>query len=47
MLDIGSSNPNYIPSALLSKRIKEFHSQAPSLIAFLKKHNPKYYKTID
>ncbi len=42
MLDLGTSHPNYIPSSLLSKRIKDFHQQTPTLIPFLKKETQFY-----
>ena len=36
MLDLGTDHPNYLPSAILSKKIKKFHASAATLIPFLK-----------
>jgi hypothetical protein len=38
MIDLGEDHPNYVPSAILSKRIKEFHTNAVELIPFLTKN---------
>jgi hypothetical protein len=35
MLEIGSTNANYLPSSILSKKIKKFHDSAASLLPFL------------
>jgi len=35
MIDLGEDHPNYVPSSILSKRIKEFHDNATELIPFL------------
>ena len=37
LLEIGSSHPSYIPSALLSKQVKRFYETSASLLAYLKK----------
>lgn len=36
MLEMGRDHPNYLPSSILSKKIKKFHSSAATLIPFLK-----------
>jgi hypothetical protein len=36
MLDLGKDHPNYLPSSILSKKIKRFHDNAGKLIPFLK-----------
>lgn len=36
MTNLGEDHPNYLPSALLSKKIKYFHDNMPSLLPFLK-----------
>jgi len=36
MITLGKEHPFYVPSAILSKRIKQFHDQSPSLIPYLK-----------
>jgi adenylate kinase family enzyme len=38
MLEIGSTNPNYLPSSILSKKIKKFHDSAATLLPFLAKN---------
>lgn len=35
MISLGKDHPNYVSSAILSKRIKQFHEQSPTLIPFL------------
>lgn len=37
LLEIGSSHPSYVPSALLSKQVKRFYETSAPLIAYLKK----------
>jgi len=39
MLLRGKGHPEYLPSAILSKKIKKFHDQAASLLPFLKGQN--------
>jgi adenylate kinase family enzyme len=39
MIELGKNHHEYIPSAILSKLIKEFHEQAPTLIPYLKKNS--------
>lgn len=36
MLEFGKDHPSYLPSAILSKKIKKFHDQAKTLLPFLK-----------
>jgi len=36
MLDMGRENPNYLPSSILSKKIKKFHDQAAPLLPYLR-----------
>lgn len=36
MLSLGKENPNYLPSSILSKKIKNFHDSAATLLPFLK-----------
>ena len=35
MITLGKDHPSYVSSAILSKRIKQFHDQSPTLIPFL------------
>jgi adenylate kinase family enzyme len=37
LLEISSSHPSYVPSALLSKQVKRFYETSAQLIAYLKK----------
>lgn len=39
MIDLGEENPNYVPSSILSKRIKEFNDNAVNLIPFLRQNS--------
>lgn len=39
MLDMGKDNPSYLPSSILSKKIKNFHDQATQLIPYLNDQN--------
>ena len=36
MLDLGTTHPSYLPSSILSKKIKKFHDSAKTLLPFLK-----------
>lgn len=36
MIELGKCHPDYIPSSILSKLIKEFHEQAPTLLPYLR-----------
>jgi hypothetical protein len=36
MIELGVSSPDYLPSSILSKKIKRFHDSAKTLIPFLK-----------
>jgi adenylate kinase family enzyme len=35
MITLGKDHPNYVSSAILSKRIKQFHDESPTLIPYL------------
>ena len=37
MIELGKDHKDYVPSALLSKKIHAFHKEAPSLMPFLQK----------
>ena len=36
MLDLGTTHLNYLPSSILSKKIKKFHESAKTLLPFLR-----------
>ena len=36
MIDLGENHPNYVPSSILSKHVKEFHDNAAALMPYLK-----------
>jgi adenylate kinase family enzyme len=36
MLDLGEDHPSYVPSSILSKKIKKYHDDSKELIPFLK-----------
>lgn len=38
MIDLGEEHPQYVPSSILSKRIKEFHENAVELLPFLRQN---------
>jgi hypothetical protein len=38
MVDLGKNHPNYLPSAILSKKIKKFHDSAVTLLPYLKQN---------
>jgi adenylate kinase family enzyme len=38
MINLGKNHPLYVPSAILSKRIKQFHDQSPTLIPYLQEN---------
>lgn len=38
MIALGKNHPNYVSSAILAKRIKEFHEESPTLIPFLQEN---------
>lgn len=35
MLDLGKESPSYLPSSILSKKIKKFHDNAATLLPYL------------
>ena len=39
MTDLGPTHPNYIPSSILSKKIKKYHDSAKTLLPELKKYD--------
>lgn len=47
MITLGKHHPEYVPSAILSKKIREFHSQLPTLQPFLKDTFPDIFHEID
>ena len=42
MIALGKDHPNYVSSVILSKRIKQFHDQTPTLIPFLQENTVFY-----
>jgi adenylate kinase family enzyme len=36
LLEVGKSDPNYVPSSLLSKQVKRFHENAATLLPYLR-----------
>jgi hypothetical protein len=36
MIEMGKDHPNYLPSAILSKKIKKFHDNAVALLPYLR-----------
>lgn len=38
MITLGKDHPNYVSSAILSKKIKQFHNQSPTLIPYLQEN---------
>jgi hypothetical protein len=40
MITLGKDHPNYVSSAILSKKIKQFHDESPTLIPFLQENTP-------
>ena len=45
MLELGKDHPDYLPSAILSKKIKKFYDNAKTLVPYLK--NDASFKEID
>ena len=37
MIELGKDHPNYLPSSILSKKIKKFHDNAAKLLPYLRK----------
>lgn len=35
-MDMGRENPGYLPSSILSKKIKKYHDQSASLLPYLR-----------
>ena len=40
LLEVGQSDPNYVPSSLLSKQVKRFHDHASTLLPYLRASTP-------
>jgi len=38
MITLGKDHPDYVSSAILSKRIKKFHDQSPVLLPLLQEY---------
>jgi hypothetical protein len=42
MINLGKDHPNYLPSSILSKKIKKFHDSAVKLIPYLRDQTNLY-----